>query len=141
MSCKSYQLHHTIQDQIISSKFDVYCVLFLVITRSHRWSIFDEILPQFVLRIESGEDTSTLVLCETLQAVDKYFYYPVDISTTVFSYTRAVQYLFYYIHYTCIQNRVRAMKTKRPRYIINENATMTVHTWLASTCVAERRHC
>ena len=57
MLCKSYQLHHTIQDQIISSKFDVYCVLFLVITRSHRWSIFDEILPHFVLRIESGEDT------------------------------------------------------------------------------------
>ena len=63
------------------------------------------------------------------------------------SNTVKVQYLFYYIHYTCIQNRVRSMKTETKhsskttlRYQ-RRNATVTVHTWLAPTCVPERRHC
>ena len=63
------------------------------------------------------------------------------------SNTVKVQYLFYYIHYTCIQNRVRSMKTETKhsskttlRYQ-RRNATVTVRTWLAPTCVLERRHC
>ena len=76
----------------------------------------------------------------------KVYHYPRNIAIprvviNLISNTIKVQYLFYYIHYTCIQNRVRAMKTERPRYVINENATVTVHTWLAPTCVSERRHC